>query len=86
MEKLTIFERRGQAKILGTLITVVGAIVMIMYKGSVLDFPWTKGRGHHEDADSGHNSADWLKGTFLLIGSCFCWSAFFIVQVGIPFS
>ena len=45
MEKLTIFERRGQAKILGNLITVVGAIVMIMCKCSVLDFPWTKGRG-----------------------------------------
>lgn len=81
MEKIKIKERRGQAKVVGTIITVAGALVMIMYRGPIIEFVWTKGRAHHDDAAAGHNSAEWLKGTFLLIGSCFCWSAFFIVQV-----
>ncbi|CAA6664938.1 unnamed protein product [Spirodela intermedia] len=80
MEKIKIKERRGQAKVVGTLITVAGALVMIMYRGPIIEFVWTKGRAHQDDAAAGHNSAEWLKGTFLLIGSCFCWSAFFIVQ------
>ncbi|XP_078444499.1 WAT1-related protein At2g37460-like [Wolffia australiana] len=80
MEKIMIRERRGQAKIIGTLITVGGALVMIMYKGPILGFFWAKGMNHHEDPDSAYNSANWAKGTLLLIACCFCWSAFFIVQ------
>ncbi|MQL98989.1 hypothetical protein Taro_031705 [Colocasia esculenta] len=45
-----------------------------------IGFPWTKGRAHHAAAAASHEAGAWLKGTFLLMGSCCCWSAFFILQ------
>ncbi|KAJ0976019.1 hypothetical protein J5N97_017984 [Dioscorea zingiberensis] len=80
VEKIRIKSRRSQAKIIGTAVTVIGALVMILYKGAVIDMIWTKGR-HHEDSASGNqDDAHWLAGTFMLLFSCFCWAAFFILQ------
>ncbi|MQM15702.1 hypothetical protein Taro_048655 [Colocasia esculenta] len=80
MEKVKIRELHSQAKVVGTLITVAGALVMIIYRGPILEFAWTKGRAHHAAAAAGQDGSNWLKGTFMLIGSCCAWSAFFIVQ------
>ncbi|KAH0459900.1 hypothetical protein IEQ34_010563 [Dendrobium chrysotoxum] len=81
IEKVKIKSKRSQAKIIGTLVTVAGAVLMIMYKGAVVDLPWTKGRDQHEVTDAGiQNERHWIMGTFMLIGSCTCWSAFFILQ------
>ncbi|KAG1366664.1 WAT1-related protein [Cocos nucifera] len=79
MEKVNLRRRRSQAKIVGTIITVAGAVLMILYKGPVLDFVWSKGRSHNNTA-VGQNSSNWLKGTLMLLGGCFCWSSFFILQ------
>lgn len=79
MENLKMRSWHTRAKIAGTLITVAGALVMILYKGPVVDFFWTKGRPHH-GGDDQQVGGEFLKGTFMLIFSCFCWSAFFIVQ------
>lgn len=85
MERIEIKERRSQAKIAGTAITVGGALLMILFKGRIINFPWSK---HVNDAvsDSGaYNSGHWLMGTFMILLSCFCWSAFFILQVIITY-
>uniref|UniRef100_A0A1D1ZDJ0 WAT1-related protein n=1 Tax=Anthurium amnicola TaxID=1678845 RepID=A0A1D1ZDJ0_9ARAE len=79
MEKIKIKKLHSQAKVIGTLITVAGALVMIMYKGRIIEFVWTKGRAHHAAAGS-QDGRHWLLGTFMLIVSCCCWSAFFVVQ------
>ncbi|CAD5194078.1 WAT1-related protein At1g21890-like [Musa acuminata AAA Group] len=79
MEKIDIKKRRSQAKVVGTLVTVIGALLMILYTGPIIEFVWTKGRSHHA-GDSGQNESHWLIGTFMLLFSCFCWSAFFILQ------
>ncbi|XP_073011357.1 WAT1-related protein At1g44800-like [Typha latifolia] len=79
IEKLVVRQRRSQAKIVGTIVTVIGALLMIIYKGAVIEFPWSKPKSHHT-TEAGHSSGNWLKGTIMLIGSCFCWSAFFILQ------
>ncbi|KAH7654706.1 WAT1-related protein [Dioscorea alata] len=78
MEKIKIKSLRSQAKICGTIITVIGALVMIIYKGAIVHMIWTKGNDQ-EDASSSSN-AHFLLGTFMLLFSCFCWAAFFIVQ------
>ncbi|CAL9061523.1 unnamed protein product [Musa banksii] len=79
IEKLRIKSRHSQAKIVGSLVTVVGALLMILYKGPVIEFVWSKGRSHRDTATS-QSSGNWLTGIFLLLGSCLCWSSFFILQ------
>lgn len=87
MERISIKERRSQAKIAGTLITVGGAMLMILFKGPVINFPWTKNANHNISDSSDHNNGHWLMGIFMILLSCFCWSAFFILQViNKPFS
>lgn len=82
MERIEIKERQSQAKIAGTAITVGGALLMIIFKGPNINFPWSKHMNDAVSDDSGaHNSGHWLMGTFMILLSCFCWSAFFILQV-----
>ncbi|THU57256.1 hypothetical protein C4D60_Mb03t01590 [Musa balbisiana] len=79
MEMIDIKKRRSQAKIFGTAVTVMGALVMILYKGPIMEFVWNRGRHHRAEA-AAESDAHWLAGTFMLLFSCFCWSAFFILQ------
>jgi drug/metabolite transporter (DMT)-like permease len=82
MERIETKERRSLAKIAGTAITVGGALLMILFKGPNVNFPWSKHVINDSVSDSGaHNSGHWLMGTFMILLSCFCWSAFFILQV-----
>lgn len=81
MEKIEIKKRRSQAKIIGTLVTVAGALLMILYKGPAVEFMWTKGRNHHNNTAGSQDDSHWLAGVFMLLWACFCWSAFFVLQV-----
>lgn len=80
MERINIKERRSQAKIVGTAITVGGALLMMLFKGPIVNFPWTKHVSHAVSDSGAHNSGHWLMGIFMILLSCFCWSAFFILQ------
>ncbi|XP_029121439.2 WAT1-related protein At1g21890 isoform X2 [Elaeis guineensis] len=80
MEKIDIKKRHSQAKIAGTLVTLVGALLMILYKGQVVEFIWTKGRNHYNNNAGSQDDSHWLEGVFMLLFSCFCWSAFFLLQ------
>ncbi|XP_042440177.1 WAT1-related protein At1g21890-like [Zingiber officinale] len=78
VEKLTIKSRRSQAKIAGSVVTVIGALLMILYKGPVVEFFWSKGRSYHGASSS--QSSNWLTGTLFLLASCVCWSGFYVLQ------
>lgn len=80
MEKIDIKKRHSQAKIIGTLVTVIGALIMILYKGPIVEFIWNKGR-HLQAEAAAQNDTHWLLGTLMLLFSCCCWSAFFVLQV-----
>ncbi|KAK9162211.1 hypothetical protein Syun_003113 [Stephania yunnanensis] len=81
LEKVKIKNVRSQAKIVGTIITLSGAMLMTLYKGPILNMPWTHGGGHHAAAASGAEAGQhWLVGTLMLLGSCTGWGAFFILQ------
>ncbi|XP_072991278.1 WAT1-related protein At1g21890-like [Typha latifolia] len=80
MEKIDIKKRSSQVKIIGTLVTVAGALLMILYKGPVVEFIWNKGRSHHNSDAGSEDNSHWLVGIFMLLFSCFCWSAFFLLQ------
>ena len=43
MEKVRMRSLHSQAKIAGTVLTVAGAVLMVLYHGPVVQFPWTKG-------------------------------------------
>ncbi|GMI82911.1 Usually multiple acids move in and out Transporters 17 [Hibiscus trionum] len=79
LEKVNLKKIRSVAKIVGTIITVLGAMVMTLYKGPIIDFIKSGGATHHGTAGE---SADqhWVSGTIVLLGSIFGWSSFFILQ------
>ncbi|KAG7958902.1 hypothetical protein I3843_10G043300 [Carya illinoinensis] len=84
MEKLDMKKVRCQAKVVGTLVTVAGAMLMTLYKGHVINFVWS-GLIHHPKSyapanATGSTDKDWLKGSILLIIATFAWASFFIVQ------
>ncbi|XP_022935197.1 WAT1-related protein At5g07050-like isoform X2 [Cucurbita moschata] len=88
MEKLDLKNVRCQAKVLGTIVTVVGAMLMTFYKGSVINFFWT-GHVRHPNtpptadaaaASNPHNDGKFIKGSILLIIATLAWAAFFILQ------
>uniref|UniRef100_A0A453R362 EamA domain-containing protein n=1 Tax=Aegilops tauschii subsp. strangulata TaxID=200361 RepID=A0A453R362_AEGTS len=84
MEKLRLRSSHSQAKVAGTICTVIGAVLMIMYHGPVVQFPWARGAHHVDQAASAaaaQSSATWLKGTIAIITSCVAWAGFFVLQV-----
>ncbi|CAK9158338.1 unnamed protein product [Ilex paraguariensis] len=70
------------AKVVGTVITVTGAMVMTLYKGPIVDMLFSEGGGggsHHKHSSSS-SGQHWTTGTIMLL-SCVCgWSCFFILQ------
>ena len=86
MEKLDMKKVRCQAKLIGTIVTVAGAMLMTLYKGSVINFFWTDHLHHLQTsspspAAAASSDKDWLKGSILLIVATFAWASFFILQV-----
>ncbi|CAI9778093.1 unnamed protein product [Fraxinus pennsylvanica] len=83
LEKVNPKQIHSLAKIIGTVITVSGAMFMTLYKGPIVDiFGYSKGVSHHHHGPTA-DSADhehWLSGTIMLISCIVGWSAFFIVQ------
>ncbi|PWA85374.1 eamA domain, WAT1-related protein [Artemisia annua] len=84
MEKLDLKKVRSQAKVIGTVLTVAGAMLMTLYKGNVVELIWTKHvHPHYADTTSTTTeSADkeWVFGSILLIIATFAWASFFILQ------
>ncbi|XP_031493620.1 WAT1-related protein At5g07050-like [Nymphaea colorata] len=83
MEKVHLKKLRSQAKVVGTLVTVAGAMLMTLYKGPIVELPWAR---HAHEAVQGEAAAaaaakDWVKGSIFLIIACLAWAAFFILQV-----
>ncbi|KAG0503725.1 hypothetical protein HPP92_003797 [Vanilla planifolia] len=78
-EKLEIRGRKGQAKATGTVLTVVGTVLMVLYKGPSLEFLRLSDGRKHQNSEV-HESSSWTKGSLLLIGSCCSWAAFLILQ------
>lgn len=83
LELVNIKEVRGQAKLIGTLVTFGGALLMTMYKGPVVGlFSWSSKSIHHASSSSGNASEKHLvAGTLLLLLACAAWSCFYVLQV-----
>ncbi|XP_059451078.1 WAT1-related protein At5g07050-like [Corylus avellana] len=81
METLDMKKVRCQAKVVGTIVTVAGAMLMTIYKGHVINFVWSEHKHHpRSNAPTGATDKDWVKGPILLIIATFAWASFFILQ------
>nr|KJB29231.1 hypothetical protein B456_005G090300 [Gossypium raimondii] len=79
LEKVNVKKIRSLAKIIGTAITVIGAMVMTLYKGPIIDFIKSGGAVHQGTATKSEDK-HWVTGTILLLGSICSWAGFFILQ------
>lgn len=83
LEKVNVKKIQSLAKVIGTAVTVGGAMVMTLYKGPIVDFMRSGGTSHpHAGGDGPHQSTNqhWVTGTLMLLASCCGWSGFFILQ------
>ncbi|XP_011034692.1 PREDICTED: WAT1-related protein At5g07050-like [Populus euphratica] len=83
MEKLDIKKVRCQAKLVGTAVTVAGAMLMTLYKGPVVEMLWSKyihPRKSFVTDTTGTTDKDWFKGSIFLIIATLAWSSLFVLQ------
>lgn len=81
LERLKVKEIRSQAKMIGTLLTFGGALVMATYKGpgfTIFHAPTQP--QHHHQTNSSHNSHQTTGALYILMG-CVALSAFYVLQV-----
>ncbi|KFK34904.1 hypothetical protein AALP_AA5G208800 [Arabis alpina] len=77
MEKVEIRKVRFQAKVVGTLVIVVGALLMILFKTPLISFL----RSHFIGGDASSLAGeDYLKATAFLLIASFSWASFFVLQ------
>ena len=85
MEKIDVIRFSSQAKILGTAVSVGGAMIMTFVEGPKLRFPWTNGHNNLHSYPSTSsinvNNEDSFKGIILVTISCLCASVSCILQV-----
>ncbi|KAG4147657.1 hypothetical protein ERO13_D05G236600v2 [Gossypium hirsutum] len=79
LEKVKLKKVHSIAKIIGTVIMVPGAIIMTMYKGPAINFIKLQG-GSNDGATNEAEAKHWVAGTLMLLGRCWGWSGFYILQ------
>ncbi|CAH8363379.1 unnamed protein product [Eruca vesicaria subsp. sativa] len=76
MEKVEMRKVRFQAKVVGTLVIVVGAMLMILFKSPLINFL----QSHLIREASSPSGEDYLKATVFLLIASFSWACFFVLQ------
>ncbi|KAK4396266.1 WAT1-related protein [Sesamum angolense] len=80
LEKVKLMSIRSQAKIIGTLATVAGAMIMTLVRGPNIDLPWTKVMTDHARQQGEVNLQHSIKGALMITVGCFSWACFMILQ------
>jgi len=80
-------ELRSQAKVLGTMVTFAGALLMTLYKGPQFDLFHHSNKTHQQGGShsSQNNHSHWVAGTLFICLGCLAWSSFYILQVNLAF-
>lgn len=87
IEQVHLNRKDGIAKVLGTLLSVAGALVIVLYKGPTIYGSTPSTSQHLNQSDhfmfslSGHvGETNWTLGCVYLIGHCLCWSTWIVLQ------
>lgn len=85
-ESLGIKTRPGQAKVIGTIICVGGALILSFYHGNIINIGessihWTYAENMQKNSSTSSGHGNVILGPFLLILSSLSWSIWFIIQV-----
>ncbi|KAK1404265.1 hypothetical protein POM88_003870 [Heracleum sosnowskyi] len=80
MERVKLKQKNGLAKVIGTTLTVSGAMLMTLYKGPVVDIFGYSPESGHQNSSAASSGQHWAAGTLMLLLCSVGWSAFFIVQ------
>eukprot|EP00253_Pinus_taeda_P014215 PITA_14215 len=89
MERVNIKKLRSQAKIVGTTVSIGGAMLMTLYKGPTVPMLWFAHHQSHQTASSGMSAAsdidntNWIMGWLLIIAATLSWSSLFILQAAV---
>ncbi|KAF7816875.1 WAT1-related protein [Senna tora] len=81
LERIKVKEIGSQAKVIGTMVTFGGALLMTLYKGPAIHL-FHSLNTIQTQAQATHNSPHkhWVIGTLFLLLGCAAWSSFFILQ------
>ncbi|KAK3131400.1 hypothetical protein QOZ80_6AG0505890 [Eleusine coracana subsp. coracana] len=81
-EALNLKSKTGMAKLVGTLVSLGGAMVLTLYKGVTLTHaaPPHQLQQHQAAAQEGSSHAKWTLGTLAILGNCVCLSCWFLLQ------
>ncbi|XP_028787920.1 WAT1-related protein At4g08290-like isoform X2 [Neltuma alba] len=82
LERLRMREAGSRAKVVGTMVTFGGALLMTLYKGPIVPLFHSATSASKQQAEGRHDSPHkhWLIGTLFLLLGCAAWSCFFILQ------
>ncbi|KAK1396669.1 hypothetical protein POM88_006532 [Heracleum sosnowskyi] len=82
MERVNLRQKHGLEKVIGTSITLLGAMLMTLYKDPIVNILGGYSHGsEHESLGDISSGQHWVPGTRMLLSCTIGWSAFFIVQV-----
>lgn len=85
MESISIKRVHGLAKILGSVLSLAGAITFALVKGPHLGFmKWYPENQNHTSHPLTivHSKGDTIRGSLLMLSANTAWSLWFILQVG----
>ena len=90
MEKVNIRSTRGQAKVVGTLLCIVGSLMFTFWKGGLLlksfvEKPLVNIHGNSTSHSNTYYRDNWIKGSALILISYVAWSSWLILQVLITY-
>ncbi|GLT79252.1 hypothetical protein SLA2020_507460 [Shorea laevis] len=79
-ERMKIKSIHSHAKVIGTILTVAGAMVMTLMRGPMIPLSWTERATTHEQAANGTDVHGSIKGGLMAVAGSFCYASFMILQ------
>ncbi|XP_047937898.1 WAT1-related protein At2g39510-like [Salvia hispanica] len=80
LETVNFRKLHSQAKVVGTVVTLGGAMIMTLVKGSVIELPWTRQNANSNSLAEEIHPHQFIMGAIMIGAGCICGSLFYILQ------